>query len=166
MSNSHQGLLRYSLNAGEGPEADNSLPGYRASRFYHKQQNRRPPDAIHKLSLRNLWPALSSALHAAEYITNQRPFLTSNDRLWVEPCLAPVEHFLYTVAEYIEECELILQCCFPDKVAFESSEHVKRYRKVIKLYRDRVGRIVNAIKHRQGRLNLFAFFDAEFVAPG
>lgn len=159
-------LFEYLLNEGQGPEAENILAAYESSRFFHARLNQRAPDAIYKLSLRQVWPAFASAMDAAEYIVQERPFLTLHDRLWQDTSLQLIEHLLYVLVEHLEECELILKACFSDPAVFQKNEHVKRYRKVTRPYRDRIAGIVNAIKHNQARLRLFALHGDNFVAPG
>lgn len=158
--------FEYLLNGGVGPEAENVLPAYDSSRFFHARMSLRPPDAIYKLSLRQVWPAFSSALEAAEYVVRDRPFRSVADPSWQDRTLKAFEHLLYVLVEHLEECELILKSCFDGPAAFAKSEHIKRYRKITRWYRDRVAGSVNAIKHNQARLRLFAFHGLTFVAPG
>jgi hypothetical protein len=158
--------LEYPLNAGMGPEAENVLPGYEQSRFSHARLKLRPPDGIYKVALRDLWPAFTSAIDAAEYMYREKPFLSIIDPAWQDNCLEPIEHFLYVLIEYIETCEHIIRCCFPDDATFKRSEYAKRYRNVTEPYRDRVATIVNAIKHNQNRLRLFASYNDRLVVPG
>jgi hypothetical protein len=73
-------LFEYLLNESQGPEAENILAAYEPARFFHARLNQRAPDAIYKLSLRQVWPAFGSAMDAAEYIVQERPFLTLHDR--------------------------------------------------------------------------------------
>ena len=159
-------LFDYDLNNGQGPEAETILPAYDPARFFHARLSLREPDAIYKLSLRQVWPAFASAMEAAEYIARERPFLSLSEASWQDTSLQRIEHLLYVLVEHLEDCELILKSCFSDPAVFAKNEHVRRYRKVIRPYRDRVASAVNAIKHNQARLRLFALHGEEFAAPG
>ena len=158
--------VEYNLNRGEGPDAENLLPAYEPSRFFHERRRQRPPDGIYSMSLRQAWPAFGRALNAAELIAKDRPFLTNGDPSWQHDCLDAVEHLLYVMVEYIEDCDVILKCCFPSEEKFQQDDHANRFRQTVKPYRSRIAAVVNAIKHNQGRLRLFAFHGPEFVAPG
>ncbi len=158
--------LEYRLNDGMGPEGENRLPAYSASRFYNARLHVRPPAGIHMLSLREMWPAFASAIDIADSLITNRPFLSLAAPSWQDECIRRIEHLLYVLFEYLGECELALQCCFADDASFQKSEHTKRYRKVIAKYRARLGAIVNAIKHNQGRLRLFALYNESATVPG
>lgn len=159
-------ILEYLLNEGAGPEAESKLAAYSPARFHHSRLHQRAPDGIHKLSLRQVWPAFKAALDSAGLVLKEKPFLAVRDPSWEESCLERIEHLLYVLAEYLNECDIVLRCCFPNESTFKQSEHVDHFRKVIRPYRDRVGAAVNAIKHNQGRLRLFALYDHALVVSG
>lgn len=62
---------------------------------------------------------------------------------------------LYAVFEHVEDCKSIARVFFPKAVSNDKDPNFREFQKAIEPYRDRLGRIVNAMKHRQARIGLY-----------
>ncbi len=73
---------------------------------------------------------------------------------------------LYAMLEHVEDCDNIAKAFFP-KESFTGKEQIlQQFRTSVRLNRDRLGRIVNAMKHRQARLALFHAVNKMVRIPG
>jgi len=82
-------------------------------------------------------------------------------------------NLLRSIDEHFDDCEVILRAFFPKGSRFNGNEYVESYRGAIKVYKDHVRKIVNHLKHSQGRIRIAllvfrnppSFPDLSFVMP-
>jgi hypothetical protein len=67
-----------------------------------------------------------------------------------------LELCLYAAAEHVDDVESIAVCCFASKKEFKRSLHARKMLKEVKVIRDRLTAIANALKHHQARIRLYA----------
>jgi hypothetical protein len=66
--------------------------------------------------------------------------------------LEAYDGLLDSLVEHLEDNMRVLLCFFPSLADRAANPAVRRYQATVEVYRDSVGRIVNLIKHSQGRL--------------
>lgn len=159
-------LIEFSVRSlgGVRPRAEALLARYRPERFHNVRLRLRSPVGAYSLSLAQVWPAFLNLLHELEIVCGTRSFLAGQE--WDPEVLKKTEHLLYVLFEHIEDCDSILRACFPSENLYKKDDRVKEYRKLVDGYRDQLGRIVNAIKHEQGRLRSLVFYGDTYVNPG
>lgn len=148
------------------PEAHSFLARYGSDRFHHAEYGLRHPAAAYAISVERVWPAFLGSLDLAEQVAASRSFGDPTNNLWHGPLLEAHERLLYSLFEHLEDCESILQCCLPKATHFGRNPSARTYRQAISTYRARIGRIVNTIKHRQGRLRPVVFFGPKYASLG
>lgn len=67
-----------------------------------------------------------------------------------------LELFIYSLAEHVDDCEIILKTLFQDEKQFGSNKPVRKFKEAIKPFRRDFSHLANAIKHNHQRLRLFA----------
>ena len=145
-------------------EAEAFLSRYDSARFHHLAYGRRAPAGMYGTSIMQLWTPFREVLTIAHALVDNRLYET--ERGWDEALTEKLERLLYALFEHVEDCNNIVECCFPRKGEAAKNEYAKRFAKGISGYRDRIGRVVNAMKHEQGRLRFLIFHAPSFVAPG
>lgn len=116
-------------------------------------------------SLMQIWQPFHDVLVFAEDLIQERSY-EKPGREWEPKLRESLERLLYVLFEHLEDCANIVQSCFPSVAESAKNGFAKANRASVADYRDRLGRVVNAMKHEQGRLRFIVFFAASFVAPG
>ena len=62
---------------------------------------------------------------------------------------------LYASFGHIEDCKNLARVFFPKTASSDRDPNFREFQTAIEPYRDRLGRIVNAMKHRQARIGLY-----------
>jgi hypothetical protein len=144
----------------EGVPLSNMNYGHRSiSRLRH-------PLGIYSVSLSSVLDSLLDVLDELDHLRSERPFLDTSKYGWDTELVAKQERFLRYLMDHMDDCVSVLMCFFGDKENFHNDEHVKIYSKSIEPYRSHIGRIVNHVKHQQGRLRFLAFLSAQEIFPG
>jgi len=73
---------------------------------------------------------------------------------------------LHALMEHMDDCESILQCFYRKGIKLNVCPPIREFKRSTHDYRTYIGKIVNHLKHSQGRLRSFAFFDDIMVYPG
>jgi hypothetical protein len=148
------------------PEIQQLLSSDFQAPLYHTAYNRRHPLAIFNVSCSTVLDNFSKVIAELLQLMMVRPFLDTSRIGWDTILLISQKDLLYAIIEYLEDCDNILACFFPSKEIRNKDPHAKSYRNAVKEYRDHIGKIVNHLKHEQGRLRSIIFFNDEFVLPG
>jgi len=69
-----------------------------------------------------------------------------------EDFLEATDHLLDALMEHLDDCGTIIKCLSPDPNSKEHSRNQRKFKQAIKPYKNHIGKIVNHIKHNQGRL--------------
>ena len=138
--------------------------------LYYTVYGLRHPLAIYNVSCSAVLGNFSKTLTTLLQVMKERPFLITRkkdgNRDLLDSLLASQKDLLYSLMEHLDDCDNILLCFFPSKVVRNTDTHVRTYRKATKEYRDNVGKVVNYLKHEQGRLRSITFYNDEFALPG
>jgi hypothetical protein len=145
-------------------EAESFLTRYDPARFHHLAYGRRAPAGMYGASIMQIWAPFQEALTAVHTLIHARTFQSGD--AWEAHLTEKLERLLYCLFEHVEDCGKIVDSCFPRDTESAKNPYVKYFRKGISGYRDRLGRIVNTMKHQQGRLRFLIFHAPSFVAPG
>jgi len=130
----------------------------------------RHPLAIYNVSCATVLGYFSKTITLLLQVIKERTFLIKSkkdgSRELLENLLDSQRDLLYALMEYLEDCDSILACFFPSKDIRNKNTYVKLYRKATEEYRDHIGKVVNYLKHNQGRLRSITFYNDVFALPG
>jgi hypothetical protein len=158
------------LSASSGglcPEALEVLCWEFEASLYHTRLDLRHPLGIYNTSLVSIFESFESVLEELTRIAIERPYLNpqSPDK-WEDVLLEHQRRLLYYLMEHMDDCQSILRCFFDPRSDYMADSSVKLFKKSVKSYRDHIGRVVNHIKHSQGRLRPIIFFNGNAGYPG
>jgi hypothetical protein len=150
---------------GLSPEATEYLSGYRGPLF-HAPLGLRPPLGIYNVSVARVTQRFKAVLEAHERLVTARGFSEPSKPGWEESLLDEQQGLLYALFEHVEDCNNVLKVLFADSSTYYKSAHVRAFKKAIDEYRDLLGRLVNRMKHSQGRLRAIVFWRDRIVLVG
>ena len=131
--------------------------------LYNGVYGLRHPLGIYNVSRSAVVASLSKTINTLLRVTYERPFLVTTskkgDRSLMYTLLAAQKDLLYALMEYLDDCENIMACFFSSKSMRNEDSHVKLYRKSTEEYRNHIGKVVNYLKHSQGRLLDITFYN-------
>ena len=160
-------LVRSSaMRGGLNPEAESVLAGYDPTQFSNLAYGFRPPIGVYRVSLSRIWPRFRKVLACLKENMISERFQKHSTDAWDEELLQAYEQLLYAFFEHLEDCDNILKSCFNLQNDHCKSPHVKEYWRSIKFYRNRIGMIVNFIKHAQSRLRSVVFYAPDWISLG
>jgi hypothetical protein len=107
----------------------------------------RPPLGVYNLSVETVARRLARVLQGIRAVQGD-----SRNADLAEDLLEAQESLLHGLMQHMEECTGILMGFSPDDRAFKKSPVAKAYGSQVREYRTHIGKVVNRIKHNQGRL--------------
>jgi hypothetical protein len=158
--------LNSKQNSSMLPEIQQLLSSDIQAPLYYTVYERRHPLAIYNVSCATVLDNFNKVIAELHQLMVVRPFLDTSKIDWDTALLTSQKDLLYALMEYLEDCENILACFFPSEEIRNKDIRAKSYRSAVKEYRDHIGKIVNHLKHEQGRLRPIIFFNDELVLPG
>ena len=143
---------------GLNPPAVETLSLELTSPSYHLEYQLRHPFGIYNVSLNRVLSSfedLSTGLAAI----NERDLLSNKGNpKWDANLLHSLEKLLYALMEHMDDCENILRCFFPPGTKINKEISIKAYQSSVDSYRTHIGKVVNHLKHKQGRLYSIGMF--------
>jgi hypothetical protein len=140
------------------------------SPLYNLTYGLRHPLAIYNIACSTVIDNFNKTVNTVLRVIYERPFLVvtsqKGDRSLMKTLLTEQKDLLYSLMEYLDDCDNILGCFFPSKEMRNNDVHVRLYRKATKEYREHIGKVVNYLKHNQGRLLDITFYDNKHALPG
>jgi hypothetical protein len=140
-----------------------------ATLYYTRHELKHPLgiyNTAHSTTLKNFSKTTKTLLR----VIYERPFLAKTskegDRSLMGTLLTAQKELLYGLMEYMDDCDNILLCFFPSKDARKKDPQAKNYRKSTQEYRSHIGKVVNYLKHNQGRLLDITFYNERLALPG
>jgi hypothetical protein len=148
------------------PEAVPVLEQIPLGATFHDDWNTRPPLGIYNVSLAALPRRFNAVLKCLQELTSKplKPGPKFEDHS--RELLDAHEDLLYALFEHLEDCGKLAVTFFPKVAETKREALLKQYRRALKPIDDHLGRIVNAIKHRQARLGLVEVSNELFSIPG
>lgn len=138
--------------------------------LYHANYKFRHPLAIYNVSNALVINNFTKTIDSLYQVIEEKTFLITSQkdgsRAAIENLISNQKDLLYALMETLEGYENILACFFPSKDIRNKNAIVREYKKSAEEYRDHIGKIVNYIKHGQGRLRSITFYNENFVLPG
>lgn len=165
------------------PQVGDLLASFPKEALYHRRLRLRHPKGIYFLSLARLAERFHLLLDGIEERLAEfevlRPRLEPNADRTVKnnkaleallekalDSVEGVESLAYSLAEHLEDCRNILLSLLPSNGAAKRHPSVRRFKGQIEPYRNRVGEVVNAVKHRGARIQSLVMYDAQKFVPG
>lgn len=163
-------MTAITLNGSYLPEAKQTLLLSSDAPLYHTAYGLRHPLAIYNVSYSAVLNNFNKIITTLAQVAKEKPFLITakkdGNKEILYNLLVNQKDLLYSLMEHLDDCENILLCFFSSKSIRNKNIHVKSYRKATEEYRDYIGKVVNYLKHEQGRLRPITFYSDEFSLPG
>jgi hypothetical protein len=140
---------------GLNPEAVETLSLEFDSPLYHLEYQLRHPFGIYNVSLGNVFSSFENLLLELAFASKQDIQSNKSDTKWNEDLLQSLEKLLYALMEHMDDCENIIKCFFPPGTKLNQEASFKNYQSSVNFYRTHIGKVVNHLKHNQGRLRSF-----------
>ena len=140
---------------GLSPEAVEILSCEFTAPLYYLDYQLRHPFGIYNVSLNQVISSFEGLIESLSSAKQHDLNSKKLDRKWDEELLQNLEKLLYSLMEHMDDCENIIQCFFPHGTKIFRESSVKTYHSVVDSYRTHIGKVVNHLKHRQGRLRSF-----------
>ncbi len=141
-----------------------TLAAIPATSIHSGELGSRPPIGVYNVGFDRVLNRIERLFNPVEEIA--RGHWTAEALPNYETTLEALEAFLYALLEHVDDCRSILRALFDSPTSFKRSRHVRKYDQEIRPYRDHIGSVVNAIKHRQGRLRAVSVFSPHYLIPG
>lgn len=152
-----------SVNGNLLPRSIDVLSALSDIELYNISFGLRHPLGIYNVANRHLVQSFWGVLQYLDELIACRPFVLNTYA--VEDLLLRQRWLLYSLMDYIDDCENILQCFFPAIQRRKDSQAVRRYAKRIERYRDHIASLVNRMKHHQGILGAIVAVKDDLVTP-
>jgi len=124
---------------------------------FHEQYGVRHPLASYNVSLSAVARRLRTVLEVLSQTQRDALFIHEKKGDWAFPLLEATDHMLDALMEHLDDCGGIIRSFFSSV----NDKHFKKvhgdYKRSVEPYRDHIGKIVNYIKHNQGRLRSVVF---------
>lgn len=140
---------------GLNPEAVETLSSEIASPLYHLDYQLRHPFGIYNISLANVFASFEKLLGDLDFASKQDLQSKNSDTKWSDDLLRSLEKLLYALMEHMDDCDNIIKCFYPPGTKLNQEPSYKNYQSAIYNYRTHIGKVVNYLKHNQGRLRSF-----------
>lgn len=145
-----------STAAGALPALDhlNTLIG---ERLYHEKWNVRHPLAIYNVSISRVCKKVSACATRLEGLVREADTIEKFNRLGkqTEELIDYIELSLYSAVEHVDDVKSIALCFYRSEQVYNKSPQKKKLLKEMKVVRDRLAAITNALKHFQARIRLY-----------
>jgi hypothetical protein len=151
---------------GLNPEALETLSSEFKIPLYHLDYQLRHPFGIYNVSANRI---MSEFEEVTNELTNTKQYDFRSNKLdpdWDKNLLLHLEKLLYALMEHIDDCENIIKCFYPIGTKLAQEVNFRAYQSAINLYRTHIGKVVNHLKHNQGRLRSFGMLDNDIVHLG
>ena len=125
--------------------------------IFHENYKVRHPLAAYNISLDSVSQRILRVIDALEIIQTERKFENSKDQGWEVPLIEATDHMLDALMEHMEDCGGIIRSFFPNSKDIAFKKALKEFNVSVAPYRDHIGKIVNYMKHNQGRLRTVTF---------
>lgn len=154
-------------NGNQWPAAREALKRISANVTYHNEWGVRQPLGMYNISITRLPREFALALDALIAFTN---FPVKGGGAQADKAADQLTDcyraLLYAMNEHAEDCDNIAKTFFPKDKFTGKESSLRNFRGMSKPYRERLNKIVNAMKHRQARLSLFHATNAMIRIPG
>jgi hypothetical protein len=139
------------------PKAGRALQNLKAVPTYHELYGVRHPFAAYNVSLMAVARRILNVLEALSKTQLEACFLDNKSPNWEVPLLESTDHMLDALMEHLDDCGGIIRSFFPSSEDRRFKKILTEYKNSVEPYRKHIGRIVNYIKHNQGRLRSVSF---------
>jgi hypothetical protein len=134
--------------------------------LYYSNHKFRHPRAIYNVSYSTVIEKLHDTIVTLYQVMGEKLFLDPKNYEWDINLLTKQKDLLYTLMEHLDDCENILACFISPSDNRNKNPYVRSFKKAIKEYQDHIGKIVNHIKHEQGRIRSIVFINDKLAMPG
>jgi len=157
---------RLSKKTGLFPKAVYALHAAKDVSTHHAIHGFRHPLGIYNVSLTYILTRFGKVLDELDrFSSTYHADKKKTDQL-CSALLDTMDHLLDSLLEHMDDCESVIASFFPSKDDPKAKRVWREFKDGIHPYRDHIGRVVNFIKHQQGRLRIVVFSGRSFCYPG
>ncbi|MBI5351386.1 MAG: hypothetical protein HZB50_01980 [Chloroflexi bacterium] len=138
------------------PSAVEKLSSNFSTPLYFQEYNLRHPLGIYNISIGKVIHCFKETLN--ELLSISITNAEISPKIHDEKLLLQVERLLYSLMEHMDDCENILRCFYPKKIKLNDQSAVSYFLTSTNNYRTHIGKVVNNLKHKQGRLRTIVFY--------
>lgn len=138
------------------PRATTALEAAKEFPTFQTRLKLRHPLAIYNISISQVVARFSTTLKSYKQLS--LPFSTSKEQEERSAAfLDALDALLDSLLEHIDDCNNVIRCFFESDSDTSYKRIYTQFKSSIRPYRDHIGKVVNKIKHEQGRLRPISF---------
>jgi hypothetical protein len=161
--------MRYELKSSASelrPKAALVLANVRPEALFYSGRGQRHPLGVFNLTFSEIVRAMRSVLDELEAARTSANYASPKNYDWHRQLLTATDHMLDSIIQHLDSYGTIIEALFENKDAEGAKKIKKSVHGEIRSYRDRVAKIVNAIKHNHRKLAPFYFHNVGLFVPG
>jgi len=142
---------------GHSPYAVEKLSSHFSQPLFYQEHNLRHPLGVYNLSLGKIFLRFKDVLRELAPVLQ----LTQNQDSNFDDSnlLTHTERLLYALMEHMDDCENILKSFYPKGEDLKKQTAFTNFQKASRDYSNHIGKVVNYLKHQNGRLRSITFFN-------
>lgn len=138
------------------PRATSALEAAKDFPTFQTRLKLRHPLAVYNISISQVVSRFSATLKSYKQLS--LPFSTSKEQEERNAVfLDSLDALLDSLIEHIDDCNNVIRCFFDSDNDPKYKKIYSQFKSSIRPYRDHIGKVVNKIKHEQGRLRPISF---------
>lgn len=138
------------------PRATSALEAAKDFPTFQSRLKLRHPLAVYNISISQVVGRFSATLKSYKRLS--LPFSTSNEHEEMNTVfLDSLDALLDSLIEHVDDCNNVIRCFFESESNPKYKKTYSQFKSSIRPYRDHIGKVVNKIKHDQGRLRPVLF---------
>lgn len=130
------------------------------------QRGQRHPLGIFNLTFATVVHSFRLTLDELATAESEARYARPQNYNWSDPLLNATDQLLDAIVQHLDSYSQIIATLFSDPHCAEAKRATSRVRRETKPYRDRVAKIVNAIKHNHRKLSVVHFHGPGLFFPG
>lgn len=138
------------------PRATSALEAAKDFPTFQTRLKLRHPLAVYNISISQVVGRFSATLKSYKHLS--LPFSTSKEKEERNAAFVDsLDALLDSLIEHIDDCNNVIRCFFETDSDPKYRKIYSQFKSSIRPYRDHIGKVVNKIKHEQGRLRPISF---------
>jgi hypothetical protein len=134
--------------------------------LFNLEYHLRHPYGIYNNSLSRVFSRFRDFLDQLTNVGRIDVLADKSNTQWNTRLLSSLELLLFSLMEHMDDCENILRCFFSPTINLANENCFKGYQSEVNTYRTHIGKVVNLIKHKQGRLRTIGMITEEAITMG
>lgn len=132
--------------------------------LFHTQRGLRHPMGLYNASVGLVAERLLRVTDIISRPSEVLEFLNAKNNVWADDLAERADALLDALMEHMDDCGNVLKCFVRCRLGGVPA--FKKYKKDVAEYRNHIGRIVNYLKHGQGRIRVCVMYSGGSYIPG